>query len=82
MLTTIPAGWFSDKVGERIAISLGFFLDFLAMMPNDQGGQLCWVGRHLGCLSGFAGFGWMSPAYQSLLSKVLPEKNYAARVLA
>ncbi len=72
MLTTIPAGWFSDKVGERIAISLGFFLEFLAMIlmikvDSFVGYALTWA------VFGVA-VGLMSPAYQSLLSKVLPEK--------
>jgi len=72
MVTTIPAGWFSDKVGERFAIALGFFLQFVALVLLIQ-------------VEGFAGFaavwavlgvavGLMSPAYQSLLSKALPEK--------
>jgi MFS family permease len=72
MLTTIPAGWFSDKVGERIAISLGFFLEFLAMIlmikvDSFVGFAITWS------VFGVA-VGLMSPAYQSLLSKVLPEK--------
>ena len=70
--TTIPAGWLSDKVGERIIISLGFFLEFLAMIlmikvEGFVGYALTWA------LFGVA-VGLMSPAYQSLLSKVLPEK--------
>jgi MFS family permease len=72
MLTTIPAGWFSDKVGERIAISLGFFLEFVAMIlmikvDSFVGYAITWA------VFGVA-VGLMSPAYQSLLSKVLPEK--------
>ena len=72
MITTIPAGWLSDKVGERIIISLGFFLEFLAMIlmikvEGFVGYALTWA------LFGVA-VGLMSPAYQSLLSKVLPEK--------
>ena len=72
MITTIPAGWFSDKVGERIAIALGFFLEFLAMIlmirvDSFLGYAITW--------SVFGvGVGLMSPAYQSLLSKVLPDK--------
>ncbi len=72
MVTTIPAGCFSDKVGERFSIALGFFLQFVALVLLIQ-------------VQGFAGFaavwavlgvagGLMSPAYQSLLSKALPEK--------
>jgi MFS family permease len=72
MITTIPAGWFSDKVGERIAIALGFFLEFLAML------LLINVHSFIGYASVWAvfgvGVGLLSPAYQSLLSKVLPER--------
>ena len=72
MITTIPAGWFSDKVGERIAISLGFFLEFVALL------LLIKVDGFIGFAMVWAIFGvavgLMSPAYQSLLSKALPEK--------
>ncbi|MDY6868000.1 MAG: MFS transporter, partial [Chloroflexota bacterium] len=63
MITTIPAGWFSDKVGERIAIALGFFLEFLAML------LLINVRSFIGYASVWAvfgvGVGLLSPAYQS-----------------
>lgn len=72
MVTTIPAGWFADKFGERIAIALGFFLEFVAML------LLINVESFFGYASVWAifgvGVGLLSPAYQSLLSKVLPEK--------
>lgn len=72
MLTTIPAGWFSDKVGERVAIALGFLLEFAAML------LLLKVDGLVGFASVWALFGvavgLLSPAYQSLLSKVLPER--------
>lgn len=72
MITTIPAGWFSDKVGERIAIAVGFFLEFVAMILMIK------VNSFFGYAATWAVFGvavgLMSPAYQSLLSKVLPEK--------
>ncbi len=72
MLTTIPAGWFADKFGERTAIALGFFLEFLAMLV------LIKVSGFFGYASVWAlfgvGVGLLSPAYQSLLSKVLPER--------
>ena len=72
MITTIPAGWFADKFGERTAIALGFFLEFLAML------LLINVDGFIGFASVWAAFGvgvgLLSPAYQSLLSKVLPER--------
>lgn len=72
MITTIPAGWFADKFGERTAIAFGFFLEFLAML------LLINVNSFIGYASVWAvfgvGVGLLSPAYQSLLSKVLPER--------
>ena len=72
MVTTIPAGWFADKFGERTAIAVGFFLEFLAML------LLINVNGFVGYASVWAlfgvGVGLLSPAYQSLLSKVLPER--------
>jgi MFS family permease len=72
MLTTIPAGWLADKKGERVAIALGFLLDFSALVIFLQvssfwGYALSWVVFGLGV-------GLMSPAYQSLISKAVPEK--------
>ena len=72
MLTTIPAGWFADKFGERTAIALGFIFEFVAML------LLIYVNSFVGYASVWAVFGvavgLLSPAYQSLLSKVLPER--------
>lgn len=72
MITTIPAGWFADKFSERFAIALGFFLEFLAML------LLINVESFIGFASVWIVFGiavgFLSPAYQSLLSKVLPER--------
>ena len=72
MITTVPAGWFADKFGEHTAIALGFFLEFLAML------LLINVDGFVGFASVWAifgvGVGLLSPAYQSLLSQVLPER--------
>lgn len=72
MVTTIPAGWFSDKFGERIAIACGFFLEFIALLLFIN------VDTFLGFAGSWVifgiGVGLLSPAYQSLLSKVLPER--------
>jgi len=72
MITTIPAGWFADKFSERAAIALGFFLEFVAML------MLINVETFMGFAGVWAlfgvGVGLLSPAYQSLLSKVLPER--------
>ena len=72
MITTIPAGWFADNFSERAAIALGFFLEFVAMLT------LINVETFIGFAGVWAlfgvGVGLLSPAYQSLLSKVLPER--------
>jgi MFS family permease len=72
MLTTIPAGWLADRKGHRLPIMLGFLLEFLAMMAfirvsDFTGYALAWAMFGLGV-------GLMSPAYQSLISKAVPEK--------
>jgi len=72
MLTTMPAGWLADKKGHRLPIILGFLFEFLAMMAfirvsDFKGYALAWA------LFGL-GVGLMSPAYQSLISKAVPEK--------
>lgn len=72
MLITVPAGMLADRKGERPAIILGFTLQFLAMMvfirvSGFWGFALAW-----GLLG--LGFGLMSPAYQSIISKAVPER--------
>jgi len=72
MLAHLPGGWLADKVGERLGIAVGFALSGLAL------GGLVFVPRGafgLTCLGwGIAGIGAgiMSPAYMSLISKVVP----------
>ena len=72
MAVTLPAGWLADKKGERIAIVLGFALQFVGLMVFTRAGTflgfaLAWA------LMGF-GVGFMSPAFSSLMSKAVPEK--------
>ena len=72
MMVTIPAGWMADKRGERIGIVMGFVLEFAALMifmrvSNFWGYAVAWA--TLG-----VGVGLMSPSYQSLISKAVPEK--------
>ena len=72
MITTIPSGKLADKKGERVAIVGGFFLTFVALLIFLN------VNTFLGYAVAWAffgvGVGLMSPAYQSLTSKVVPEK--------
>ena len=78
MATNVPAGWLADKKGERIGIVLGFLLEAMAMglfvvTQGFWGYALTWA------LFG-VGVGLMSPAYNSLISKAVPEKVPAARL--
>jgi MFS family permease len=72
MLVTLPAGWLADKKSERLAIALGFLLEFAALMTFLR------VSGFVGYAAAWAllglGVGLMSPAYQSLISKAVPEK--------
>ena len=72
MLITVPAGWLADKKGDRVPIVLGFLLEFAAMMAFIR------VSDFIGYAVAWAlfglGVGLMSPAYQSLISKAVPEK--------
>ena len=76
MLSTIPGGWLSDKAGERVCIALGMILmsSSLFLLVNipagPQGQWLYYVGWGMAGL----GAGVSGPAYQSLISKAVPQK--------
>jgi MFS family permease len=72
MLITVPAGWLSDKRGERLGIALGFLIQCLAMFLFVQV-EGFWGFAAVWGLFGL-GVGMMSPAYNSLISKAVPEK--------
>jgi MFS family permease len=70
MFTPIISGRISDRYGERVPISIGFLLTFGAFMiflnvSNFIGFAICWIVFGIGV-------GLLSPAYQSLISKVVP----------
>lgn len=72
MFTPIISGKLVDKFGERVPISLGFLFVFGAFMIFLQvsafiGFAICWIVFGIGV-------GLLSPAYQSLISKVVPQK--------
>jgi MFS family permease len=72
MILMTPAGWLSDKKGERVGIVGGFAIiaAALAVFVNTQvfaGFALVWV------LYG-VGSAMIEPAYSALISKVVPEK--------
>ncbi len=72
MLVGIPAGWLADKKGERLSIVLGFILELVALMLFIFMDGFGWYAIIWG-IFGMAG-AVMSPAYQSLLSKAIPER--------
>jgi len=73
MLITIPGGWLSDKAGERVGIASGMFLMASALFILINIPQ----GNHWLYFAGWAmagmGVGIMMPAYQSLISKAVPQ---------
>ncbi len=73
MLTTIPGGWLSDEVGERVGIAGGMILmaTALFLLVNIPQGNsvLYFVGWGMAGM----GVGIMMPAYQSLISKAVPQ---------
>jgi MFS family permease len=71
MMTPLLSGKIGDKFGERVPISFGFLLVFFAFIiflnvNTVIGFGICWA------VFGF-GVGLFSPAYQSLISKVVPQ---------
>jgi MFS family permease len=72
MLVTIPAGWLADKRGERIPIVFGFLFEFAAMMAFIRVSDF--IGYAVAWALFGVGVGLMSPAYQALISKAVPEK--------
>lgn len=73
MFVPLLSGRLSDKFGERIPITGGFVMVFAAMMiflnaTSFLGFALTWVVFGVGV-------GVLSPAYQSLISKVVPQNS-------
>ncbi len=72
LLAMFPAGWLSDRRGERIAILSGFLLEAVGL----------WIFLVAKGFLGFAlsglvfgiGIGVMHPAYDALIAKVVPER--------
>jgi len=69
---TLLAGWLSDRYGERRLIAIGFVLEFLGLMIFVRSAGL--PGFAASSIVLGLGFGAMIPAYDSLISKVVPEK--------
>jgi MFS family permease len=72
MITSFPAGHMADKRGERLAIALGFALQSVAFFIFIKAETFSVYAVSYFLIG--VGSSLMSPAYQSLLSKVLPQK--------
>jgi MFS family permease len=73
MVTPILSGRISDRYGERVPISLGFLMIFFAYMIFLQVSDF--IGFAIAWALFGASIGLLSPAYQSLISKVVPREN-------
>ena len=72
MLTTIPGGWLSDKVGERVGIAAGMILmSFSLLLFINIPSEAQWL-YYVGWGTAGVGIGLLTPAYQSLISKAVP----------
>lgn len=74
MITTIPAGWLSDKKGERVGIALGFILIAASLVALVYAAGFGLLGFALGWALAGIGVGLLTPAYSSLMSKALPKE--------
>lgn len=72
MFTPILSGRISDKYGERVPISIGFSLVFLGYMIFLQ--VYAYAGFIIAWVVFGIGVGLLSPAYMSLITKVVPQK--------
>lgn len=73
MLLTIPSGWLSDKKGERYSIAAGFLFQAIAFFVFIRVNSVVGFYAAAGILG--MGFGLMMPAFSSLTSKMVPEKQ-------
>jgi MFS family permease len=75
MAVMIPAGWLADKVGERVNIAVSFLLLAIAigLMAVIPPVSPAWL-YGLGWVIAGVGVGLATPAYQSLISKAVPQR--------
>ncbi len=71
MSATLPSGWLSDKIGERITIMLGFFFVFLGFVVFLQSSDI--IGITIAWAVFGLGIGGLVPPYESIVSKAFPE---------
>jgi MFS family permease len=71
MLISFPSGWLVDRFSERVAIAAGFIVVSLGLTLFIVSTNL-WMFAAAYVIIGI-GFGMLSPAYSSLVSKAVPE---------
>jgi len=71
MITTTPAGLLADKKGEKLGIIIGFVVQFASLILFTHVTTL-WGFNASWALLGIS-VGLMTPAYNSLISKAVPE---------
>ena len=76
MLTPMISGKLSDQYGERVPIVIGFLLTFLGYLAFLKAGAFPFFAASW-ALFGISG-GLFDPAYQSLISKVVPARMLGA----
>jgi DHA1 family tetracycline resistance protein-like MFS transporter len=76
MVTPMLSGRIADRYGERTSISAGFLVMFGAFLVFLEARAYPWF--ILTWLLFGAGVGLLSPAYQSLISKVVPQASLGA----
>jgi MFS family permease len=72
MAANLIAGWLADKWGERGVIAVGFMLNFAAFMIFLRVSSFLGFAVAWGVVG--VGVGMIGPTYQSLTSKVVPER--------
>jgi MFS family permease len=75
MAVMIPAGWLADKFGERLNIAISFLLMSISigMIATVPPSSPPWV-YGVGWIIAGIGVGLATPAYQSLISKAVPQR--------
>lgn len=75
MAVMIPAGWLADKVGERVNIAISFLFMSVAigMIATLPPASPAWA-YGIGWVIAGIGVGLATPAYQSLISKAVPQR--------
>lgn len=73
ILASIAGGWLTDKRGERLVMVIGFALQALALTVFIFANHILLFGLALFLLG--LGAGCLMPAFESLISKVVPEEK-------